>query len=116
MAELYDFSLPVVEDFLELLYSPSGGQVRGEQGIVGVAEELGVTADDSLQTIQGNGDSTVEQLHEARKSRRFASPKSEKEVLEARKASIPRKTQLDTDYCLRIWKEWRTNRNSIGQR
>ena len=43
---------------------------------------------------------------------RFAHLKTDTKVSKARKASIPKKTQLDTNYCTRIWKEWRLHRNS----
>ena len=42
---------------------------------------------------------------------RFALPKTEKEVVEARKASVPKKTQADTKYCMRLWNEWNMHRN-----
>ena len=45
--------------------------------------------------------------------RRFAAPKSEKDVEQARKARIPRKTQTDTKYCVEIWKTWSIYRNSV---
>ena len=44
---------------------------------------------------------------------RFAIPKSEEEVQQARKARIPKKTQTDTKYCLDIWKNWSIFRNSV---
>lgn len=37
---------------------------------------------------------------------RFAIPKSEEDVIAAQKARIPKKTQTDTNYCLRIWDDW----------
>ena len=37
----------------------------------------------------------------------FAVPKTEKEVTEARKASVPKKTQTDTKYCMCLWNEWK---------
>lgn len=43
---------------------------------------------------------------------RFAHPKTDSEVSKARRASIPKKTQLDTNYCTRIWNEWRLHPNS----
>jgi hypothetical protein len=42
---------------------------------------------------------------------RFAVPKTEEEVVEARKASVPKKTQTDTRYCMRLWDEWKMHRN-----
>ena len=44
---------------------------------------------------------------------RFAIPKSEEEVKQARKARIPKKTQTDTKYCVDIWKNWSIYRNSV---
>ena len=44
---------------------------------------------------------------------RFATPKSEEEVKQARIARIPKKTQSDTKYCVDIWKKWTLHRNSI---
>lgn len=38
---------------------------------------------------------------------RFAPPKTNEEVEAARKASIPKKTREDMEYCMRIWKDWR---------
>ena len=44
---------------------------------------------------------------------RFAAPKTEEEVKQARQARIPKKTQTDTRYCIRIWKSWSEHRNSV---
>ena len=44
---------------------------------------------------------------------RFAAPKTEEEVVAARKDSVPRKTQLDTKYCIKVWHDWRKYRNSV---
>ena len=38
---------------------------------------------------------------------RFAAPKTEEEVIAARKASVPEKTQLNTKYCIKVWHDWR---------
>ena len=35
----------------------------------------------------------------------FAVPKTDEEVVEARRASVPKKTQTDTKYCMRLWNE-----------
>ena len=43
---------------------------------------------------------------------RFAIPKSEEEQ-RARKARIPKKAQTDTKYCIDVWKNWSTYRNSV---
>ena len=45
---------------------------------------------------------------------RFAGPKSAKDVADAQKAGVPNKTQADTKYCIRLWEEWRTHRNSAA--
>ena len=47
-------------------------------------------------------------------ARRFAKPKTEEEVAKARKASIPKKTLADTKYCVRLWNEWKGQRNSTN--
>ena len=44
---------------------------------------------------------------------RFAVPKTEEEVKQARKARVPKKTQIDTRYCTKIWKTWSEYRNSV---
>ena len=44
---------------------------------------------------------------------RFAAPKTESDVAEARRASVPKKTQTDTKYCMRLWNEWKMHRNSV---
>ena len=41
---------------------------------------------------------------------RCASPKTAAEVARARQTGIPSKTQQDTRYCVKIWKEWRIHR------
>ena len=43
--------------------------------------------------------------------RKFALPKTDDEVVEARKSGIPIKTQKDTEWCFSIWEEWRQYRN-----
>ena len=47
-------------------------------------------------------------------SSRFAEPKTNSEVLEAQKNAVPKKTRQDTEYCIRVFESWRTNRNSSG--
>ena len=37
---------------------------------------------------------------------RFAPPKTEAEILEARTKGIPKKTLEDTQYCMKVWEEW----------
>ena len=44
---------------------------------------------------------------------RFAPPKTDEEVEAARKASMPKKTREDMEYCMRIWSEWRESRQEI---
>ena len=41
---------------------------------------------------------------------RFAPPKTAKDVQEARRQGVPKKTQQDTYYCVRVWNEWRSYR------
>ena len=43
---------------------------------------------------------------------RFAKPKTNEQVIEARKNAVPQKTQKDTLYCIRVWDAWRANINS----
>ena len=43
-------------------------------------------------------------------SSRFAPPKTEAEIIMARKAGIPKRTQQDTKYCTKVWDEWRQHR------
>lgn len=47
-------------------------------------------------------------------SSRFATPKINKEVVKARLQAVPKKTRQDTEYCVRVWDAWRTNRNVHG--
>ena len=42
---------------------------------------------------------------------RFAPPKTDKEIEEARKASMAKKTREDMKYCVRVWEEWKKCRN-----
>ena len=44
---------------------------------------------------------------------RFATPKTNKEIAEARKDGVPRRTQQDTLYCTRLWDEWRKHRDTV---
>ena len=43
---------------------------------------------------------------------RYASPKTEKEIAEARENSVPLSTRRDTVWCLGVWKDWSCARNS----
>ena len=47
-------------------------------------------------------------------SSRFAEPKTNDEVAEARKDAVPKKTRQDTEYCIRVFEAWRAYRNSCG--
>ena len=42
----------------------------------------------------------------------FAMPLSDEAVKEARKAPVPKMTQKDTLWCIRLWNEWTKERNS----
>lgn len=52
-----------------------------------------------------------EQTHQP-PTRPFATPLTDEEVEEKRRDNIPKKTQQDTEYCLRLWNEWRSYRQS----
>ena len=43
--------------------------------------------------------------------RKFAEPKTDAEVSQARESAIPAKTRQDTAYCVRMWDEWASFRN-----
>ena len=43
---------------------------------------------------------------------RFANPKSDEEVNNMRSTAVPKKTEADTKYCMRIWDAWRKERIS----
>ena len=45
---------------------------------------------------------------------RFALPKSDADIKNARKKGIPQTTQRDTSYCTAIWKSWREYRNATS--
>ena len=46
---------------------------------------------------------------------RFAAPKTEEDIKSIKLNGIPKKTQDDTQYCLRVWEEWcKYRRNSCG--
>ena len=42
----------------------------------------------------------------------FADPMSEEDVAKTRRASVPKKTQADTKYCMRLWYNWSAHRSS----
>ena len=44
---------------------------------------------------------------------RFATPKSEAEIQEARSKGVPKKTRQDTEYCVRVWQEWCEYRQQV---
>lgn len=84
---------------------------------IGGATELAATT--SLQEMGGAGlDALFLQAYENLDEKqsqvhRFAEPKATAEVLKAQMASVPKKTQADTKYCVRIWNEWRRTRNTF---
>lgn len=43
--------------------------------------------------------------------RKFAEPKTDEEVSQARESAIPAKTRQDTEYCVRMWDQWASFRN-----
>ena len=55
------------------------------------------------------------QSHEA-PTRPFATPMTDEEVEEKRSGNIPKRTQQDTEYCIRIWKQWHNYRQSKTSR
>ena len=52
-----------------------------------------------------------EQTHQP-PTRRFATPMTNEEVGEKSRGNILKRTQEDTKYCLRLWKQWRNYRQS----
>ena len=42
-------------------------------------------------------------------NRPFATPKTEEEIEQARLTGVPRKTQKDREYCVRLWSAWSTH-------
>lgn len=47
------------------------------------------------------------------KAMRYAIPATDEEVAKARIESVPKKTREDTEYCVRLWKDWAENRNNL---
>ena len=45
-------------------------------------------------------------------NRPFATPKTQQEIADARVSAVPKKTQQDTEYCVRLWEEWCQHRQS----
>ena len=43
---------------------------------------------------------------------RFGNPKTNEEILEARRQGVALRTQQDTQYCVRLWEEWRNYRQT----
>ena len=39
-------------------------------------------------------------------ARPYAAPKTDQEIADARVSGVPKKTQEDTQYCVRLWNEW----------
>ena len=44
---------------------------------------------------------------------RYASPKTEKEIAEARENSVPLSTRRDTVWCLGVWKDWSSSHSAL---
>ena len=44
-------------------------------------------------------------------SSHFAPPMSESEVQQARVSAVPKETQKDTAWCIKVWNEWKEARN-----
>ena len=42
---------------------------------------------------------------------RHAPPKCDEEVVKSRSVAVPQKTKQDTQWCLRLWKDWSISRN-----
>ena len=47
------------------------------------------------------------------KAVRYAIPVTDEEVIKARIESAPKKTREDSEYCVRLWKDWAENRNNL---
>ena len=81
----------------------------------GAIAEVGLeqhAVDCELDRLLLEASENYEQKHDiAETQQRFAFPKTEKEVVEAKKASVPKKTQQDTNYCVRLWNQWKQYRN-----
>ena len=58
-----------------------------------------------LPQPQPQPQSELQQLAKPQKSR-FGTPKTEGEILLARRESVPKRTRQDTAYCIRLWNEW----------
>ena len=54
-----------------------------------------------------------QQYADQKRCRQFALPKSDQDVADAMKSSIPQKTQTDTKYCITIFEKWRSHRQDI---
>ena len=46
-------------------------------------------------------------------SRIFAAPKSEEEIKKARSDGVPKKTKQDTEYCVRLWRQYRISATRV---
>ena len=53
---------------------------------------------------------STEQLGLSKPPQRFAPPKSDGEVEAARKNAVPSNTARNTNWAVKVWREWRTNR------
>lgn len=69
-------------------------------------DDVGVACGEEVSKFEGGAERGLQH-------QRFAAPLTEEQVIEARKTAIPKKTQLDTKYCIKVWHEWRNYRNSI---
>ena len=47
---------------------------------------------------------------------RFEHPKTAAEISQIKRESIPAKTRADTDYCFKVWEEWRKWRNTCAEK
>jgi hypothetical protein len=118
-----------MEDFLssDLLQWLQGDSTHVEGDIVGPEQELYIDslllqASQAFDIETGNGSVitppsavppsrtlTTSPTPDPSRSRPFAPPKTEKEIEAARKSAVSKKTQQDTDYCIRLWNEWRVH-------
>ena len=62
-------------------------------------QDSGSSSTTSVQATSGN-------------SRQFALPKTEEDILQAKRHAIPQSTLRDTKYCITVWNEWCSHRLS----
>ena len=58
-------------------------------------------------------DPAVNQSSSTSSKRVFAAPKNEDEIAKAKLSAIPDTTLVDTNYCVRMWKQWCDHRHSV---